>query len=69
MVATILILRSSVNRYPILTVIIWYLSVALLGIRLSILRFAFSGLSDRGYREILEQLACSSCHIWFGLQI
>ncbi|MCJ7534996.1 MAG: DUF2298 domain-containing protein [Anaerolineales bacterium] len=42
--------NSWINRWPVLTVVIWYLAVALLGlIAYPILRFAFSGLSDRGY--------------------
>ncbi len=43
-------IESWVNRYPVLTIMIWYFAVALLGlIAYPILRFAFSGLSDRGY--------------------
>jgi YYY domain-containing protein len=39
-----------INRWPVATVLFWYLSVAVLGmITYPILRFAFSGLSDRGY--------------------
>ena len=42
--------ESWINRYPILTVITWYFSVALLGLlAYPILRFTLSGLSDRGY--------------------
>ena len=41
---------SWVNRYPAVTVLAWYFAVALLGlIAYPILRFAFSGLSDKGY--------------------
>ena len=38
------------NRWPIVTLIIWYLAIALLGlIAYPILRLALSGLADRGY--------------------
>jgi YYY domain-containing protein len=38
------------NRYPLLSVLVWYLSVFLLGIFIyPLLRMAFSSLPDRGY--------------------
>jgi YYY domain-containing protein len=41
---------SWLNRWPILTVVVWYLVVALIGIiAYPILRFALPGLADRGY--------------------
>jgi YYY domain-containing protein len=41
---------SWINRWPAVTVVVWYFAVALLGfIAYPIIRFAFSGLSDRGY--------------------
>lgn len=41
---------SWINQWQFLTVVIWYLAVALLGwIAYPILRFAFPGLADRGY--------------------
>jgi len=43
-------INSLVNRWPAVTVVVWYFAVALLGlIAYPILRFVFSGLSDRGY--------------------
>ncbi len=41
---------SWLNRWPILTIIVWYLIVALIGIiAYPILRLALPGLADRGY--------------------
>jgi YYY domain-containing protein len=43
-------LQALQNRYPVFSVIIWYLSVFLLGLFIyPVLRMALPGLSDRGY--------------------
>lgn len=42
--------RALINRYPLLGLVIWYVSLAVLGwLVYPLVRWAFSGLPDRGY--------------------
>ena len=60
--------NSWINRWPVLTVLTWYLSIALLGlITYPIIRFAFSGLSDRGFPlSRTAGLLLTSYLVWFA---
>jgi YYY domain-containing protein len=62
------VIESLINRSPIVTTIVWYLVVALLGIIVyPILRFALPGLADRGYPlSRIAGLLFLSYLVWVG---
>jgi YYY domain-containing protein len=60
--------ESTQNKYPLLTVVIWYLAVTLLGwLVYPFVRFAMPGLADRGYPLIrMVGLLLLSYLVWMA---